>query len=71
MVQTELGQKIESAMKQLPWRQKTVFALKFIEGMKIREIAELTGLSPGTVKAHLFHAVSKMRETLTQYLGTT
>ena len=68
MAQSELGRKIERVMKELPWRQRTVFALKFIDGMKIREIAALTDLSPGTVKAHLFHAVSKMRTVLEQYL---
>jgi len=71
MARSELGKKIEMVMKKLPWRQRTVFALKFIDGMKIREIAALTDLNPGTVKAHLFHAVSKMRTALEQYLERT
>lgn len=70
LTQSELGQKIDAAIKQLPWRQRTLFALKFIEGMKIREIAALTNLSEGTVKAHLFHAVSRMRKALEAYLKT-
>ncbi|MBI4436194.1 MAG: RNA polymerase sigma factor [Candidatus Omnitrophica bacterium] len=68
LAQTELGQKIEEAMKGLPWRQRTVFALKMIDGMKIREIAELTELTPGAVKANIFHAISKMRSVLQDYL---
>jgi len=68
LAQTELGQKIEEVMKVLPWRQRTVFALKFVDGMKIREIAELTELTPGAVKANLFHAVSKMRDALKAYM---
>ena len=68
--QAELGKKIGALMKELPWRQRTIFALKFIEGLKIREIAELTHLSPGTVKVHLFRAVSKMRTALREYAGT-
>ena len=69
LVQTELGRKIEEEIQKLPWRQRTVFVLKFMDGMKIREIAELTDLEVGTVKAHLFHAVSKMREALNLYLA--
>ncbi len=69
LIRTELGREIHSALKRLPWRQRTVFSLKFMEGMKIREIAEMTGLSEGTVKATLFHAVLKMRQALKTALG--
>ena len=68
MAKTEIGQRIEEAMRQLSWRQRTIVALKLLDGMKIREIAVLTELSPGTVKAHLFQAISKMRQALAQYL---
>ena len=71
MDRVELGKKIEGVIKQLPWRQRTLFALKFVEGLKIREIAEMTDLNVGTVKAHLFHAVSKVRAALKDYLEIT
>jgi len=47
-------------------RQRTVFLLRFVEEMEIREIAEATGLREGTVKAHLFRAVDAVRRKLTE-----
>jgi RNA polymerase sigma-70 factor (ECF subfamily) len=45
-------------------RQRTVFLLRFVEEMEIREIATATGLQEGTVKAHLFRAVDAVRKKL-------
>jgi RNA polymerase sigma-70 factor, ECF subfamily len=45
-------------------RQRTVFLLRFVEEMEIREIAAATGLQEGTVKAHLFRAVDAVRKKL-------
>jgi RNA polymerase sigma-70 factor (ECF subfamily) len=49
---------------QLSARQRTVFLLRFVEEMELREIAEATGLSEGTVKAHLSRALSRVREEM-------
>ncbi len=45
-------------------RQRTVFLLRFVEEMEIREIAAAVGLQEGTVKAHLFRAVDALRKKL-------
>jgi RNA polymerase sigma-70 factor (ECF subfamily) len=45
-------------------RQRTVFLLRFVEEMEIREIAAAVGLQEGTVKAHLFRAVDAVRKKL-------
>lgn len=42
-------------------RQKTVFLLRFVEEMEIAEIGRATGLSEGTVKAHLSRALGRVR----------
>jgi RNA polymerase sigma-70 factor (ECF subfamily) len=47
-------------------RQRTVFLLRFVEEMEIREIATAVGLQEGTVKAHLFRAVEAVRKKLTE-----
>ena len=47
-------------------RQRTVFLLRFVEEMEIREIAATVGLQEGTVKAHLFRAVDAVRKKLTE-----
>jgi RNA polymerase sigma-70 factor (ECF subfamily) len=48
----------------LPERQRTVFLLRFVEDMDILEIAAVTGLKEGTVKAHLFRALEAVRKQL-------
>jgi RNA polymerase sigma-70 factor (ECF subfamily) len=45
-------------------RQRTVFLLRFVEEMEIKEIGAATGLQEGTVKAHLFRAVDAVRKKL-------
>ena len=42
-------------------RQRTVFLLRFMEDMTIREIADSTGLSENAVNVHLFRAVRAVR----------
>jgi RNA polymerase sigma-70 factor, ECF subfamily len=51
-------------VEQLSGRQKTVFLLRFVEEMEIGDIAAATGLSEGTIKAHLSRATARVREQL-------
>ena len=52
------------AVKGLSGRQRSMFLLRYVEEMEIAEIAESTGLSEGTVKAHLSRALSRVRAEL-------
>lgn len=52
------------AVDGLSERQKTVFLLRYVEEMELGEIAASTGLSEGTVKAHLSRALGKVRAEL-------
>jgi RNA polymerase sigma-70 factor, ECF subfamily len=45
-------------------RQRTVFLLRYVEERDLSEIAQITGLSEGTVKAHLSRALTKVRMEL-------
>ena len=45
----------------LSGRQRTVFLLRYVEELDLADIARSTGLSEGTVKAHLSRAVSRVR----------
>jgi RNA polymerase sigma-70 factor (ECF subfamily) len=45
-------------------RQRTVFLLRYVEDRELREIAKATGLSEGTVKAHLSRALARVRAEL-------
>jgi RNA polymerase sigma-70 factor (ECF subfamily) len=52
------------AMSGLSERQRTVFLLRYVEEQDLSEIARSTGLSEGTVKAHLSRALGKVRAEL-------
>jgi RNA polymerase sigma-70 factor (ECF subfamily) len=45
-------------------RQRTVFLLRFVEELELREIAFSTGLREGAVKEHLSRAVARVRASL-------
>jgi RNA polymerase sigma-70 factor (ECF subfamily) len=52
------------AVEKLSRRQRTVFLLRYIEERDLNEIAQDTGLSEGTVKAHLSRALGRVRAEL-------
>lgn len=64
----ELEQQIARAIDQLSPKQKAVFILKRYEGLSLEEIAQVSGRSVGTIKAHLSHATAKLMELLAPYL---
>ena len=53
-----------AAVASISQQQRTIFLLRFAEEMSLAEIAAILGLSVGTVKAHLFRATAKVRETV-------
>jgi RNA polymerase sigma-70 factor (ECF subfamily) len=53
-----------NAAASLSERQRTVFLLRFVEDMDLLEIAAVTGMKEGTVKAHLFRALHAVRAGL-------
>ncbi len=57
----EQVKKVWKAVEGLSKRQRTVFLLRFVEELELSEIAAATGLSEGTVKAHLSRAVARVR----------
>jgi len=60
----ETGKRIERAIMALPENQRIAFHLKVVEGLKIREIAEIMGSAEGTVKTHIFRAMRNLQESL-------
>jgi RNA polymerase sigma-70 factor (ECF subfamily) len=64
----EIRTRIDHTVLELPPQQRTVFLLKHQEGMKYEEISHTMGISVGTVKAHYFHAVNKLRGALKDLL---
>ena len=67
----EIASRLEAALVRLSPRQRAVFTLRHYQEMSLEEIGNLLGLDVGTVKAHMFRAVSKLREDLRDlYEGT-
>jgi RNA polymerase sigma-70 factor (ECF subfamily) len=55
---------VGKAVEGLSERQRTVFLLRYVEELELREIAQATGLNEGTVKAHLSRALARVRAEL-------
>ena len=64
MLAREQVARVWNAVEGLSQRQRAVFLLRYVEDQELSEIARATGLSEGTVKAHLSRALSKVRAEL-------
>jgi RNA polymerase sigma-70 factor (ECF subfamily) len=64
MLARERVAQVGKAVEKLSERQRTVFLLRYVEERELMEIAEMTGLNEGTVKAHLSRALTKVRAEL-------
>ena len=64
----QLAQEISEALATLPEKQRVIFQLKVLHGMKIREIAQIVGSAEGTVKSHLFRATHFLRDALQDWV---
>lgn len=58
---------IDRAERKLSGQQKVIFRLRHYDDHSLEEIAELLGLRAGTVRAHLFRAVHKIRKELAEW----
>lgn len=61
---------VESAVRSLPAKQRTVFVLRYYEEMTYEEIADVMQTSVGGLKANYFHAVRKVAEHVRKRHGT-
>jgi RNA polymerase sigma-70 factor (ECF subfamily) len=55
---------LREAVFTLKPRYQTIITLRFFENMKLTEIAEVLGSSPGTVRSQLTRALAKLRKIL-------
>lgn len=61
---SETKAKIQRAIDSLPFGQKVVIVLYYLNGMNLKEIADILDCPVGTVKSRLFHARENLREQL-------
>ena len=60
--QEEFRKKLETAIQDLPEKQRTVFLMNRIDGLKYREIAEIMGVSQKAVEKLMGKALGKLRK---------
>ncbi|MEQ8382137.1 sigma-70 family RNA polymerase sigma factor [Coleofasciculus chthonoplastes] len=68
MATREFYAQLREAIKDLPEAFRTTIVLREIEGMAYEEIAEITGVSLGTVKSRIARARSRLQSQLQPYL---
>ena len=61
---SQLGNRIETALGDLTPRERTVFELRHYQGLRLRAIGEMLGTSEEAAKNCLFRATQKMRVVL-------
>jgi RNA polymerase sigma-70 factor (ECF subfamily) len=62
----DLGRAIQAGLDELPDHQRVTLVLSDIQGLSYEEIADVTGVSLGTVKSRLSRGRSRLRDYLQQ-----
>jgi RNA polymerase sigma-70 factor, ECF subfamily len=70
LLSSQLRTAIQRAERGLSAQQKVIFRLRHYENLSLEDIAAHLGLQSGTVRAHLFRAVHKIRKELAEWRTT-
>lgn len=68
LLREELVGKVNQALERLSPKHKQIIILREVEGLAYQEIADVLGISIGTVMSRLFHARKNMQRVLEKYL---
>lgn len=71
LLSSQLRAAIARAERQLSAQQQVIFRLRHYEDFSLEEIAAHLGLQSGTVRAHLFRAIHKIRKELASWRTTS
>ena len=67
---TELRERLDEALRQLPEQQRRTFVLHVDGGLSYREVADALDISLGTVMSRLFYARQKLKTLLADRIET-
>ncbi|WP_134088625.1 RNA polymerase sigma factor [Olivibacter sp. XZL3] len=67
MLEKDLVSFIKNWLGSLPKKRREIFHLRYLEGLSVKEISELMGVSPNTVQNHLGLSLAKIRFLLKKY----
>lgn len=62
LIRKEQEEDFVNLLEQLPWPQRSVLVLHFLEEFSLEEIAGICGLALGTVKSRLYYAKKALRK---------
>lgn len=63
----EIQEKVREAIRTLPLSQQVVIVLYYLEGLSLKEIAEILEVPEGTVKSRLHYGREALREHLAEW----
>ena len=66
---SELRKRLVESLHALPFEQRVTITLREVEGLTYEEIAEITGVSIGTVKSRIARSRERLREQLREFRG--
>lgn len=55
---------VRAALRRMPEDRRAILELKYVDGFRVDEIAEVLGIPAGTVKSRLFEARQQLKELL-------
>ena len=67
----QFGEAFSEKLNELDTKHKEVFTLRHVEGLSIKEIAEIVQINEGTVKSRIFYATKQLANLLKEYKTLT
>ena len=67
----QFGEAFSEKLNELDTKHKEVFTLRHMEGLSIKEIAQIVQISEGTVKSRIFYATKQLAKLLKEYKTLT
>jgi|SRR5690554_441541 len=70
LYEKDFSSDLEKAMAKLEDKHREVFVMRHIDGLSVKEVAEIMEIKPGTVKSRLFYATKKIASVMQVYNPT-